>query len=106
MFIIMVLSTILYLSSSLSGVDKGIRFFASLNFKFYVALMLFVFIFGHSAAYIMNTATSAIGYWIQKFPLWMMDTGSIGGERLVKWWTIYTWAFWIAYAPVTSVFLA
>ena len=106
MFIIMVFSTILYLSSSLSGVDKGIRFFASLNFKFYVALMIFVVIFGRSAAYIMNTATSSIGYWMQKFPLWMMDTGSIGGERLVKWWTIYTWAFWIAYAPVTSVFLA
>lgn len=106
LFVIMIFSTILYLSSSLSGVDKGIRFFASLNFKFYVGLMVFVLIFGHSVAYILNTATSAIGYWIQNFPLWMMDTGSIGGERLVKWWTIYTWAFWIAYAPVTSVFLA
>lgn len=106
MFIIMVLSTILYLCSSLSGVDKGIRFFASLNFKFYILLLSFVFIFGGAATYILNTATSSVGYWMKNISFWLFDTGSIGGERLLKWWTIYTWAFWIAYAPVTSVFLA
>lgn len=106
MFVIMLCSTVLYLCSSLSGVDKGIKFFASLNFKFYVFLMAFVFILGGSAAYILNTTTSSVGYWIEHLPLWLMDTGNMGGERLVKWWTVYTWAFWIAYAPVTSVFLA
>lgn len=106
MFAVMTLSTILYLCSSLSGVDKGIKFFASLNFKFYVLLMLIVFFLGGSIAFILNTTTSSIGYWLENLPFWLFDTGSIGGEALVKWWTIYTWAFWIAYAPVTSVFLA
>lgn len=106
MFLVMTFASILYLSSSISGVDNGIRFFASLNFKFYIGLLVFVFCLGKSIAFTLNTTTSSIGYWLQNLPLWLFDTGSIGGERLVKWWTVYTWAFWIAYAPVTSVFLA
>lgn len=106
MFCIMLASTILYLCSSLSGVDKGIRFFANLNFKFYMFLMAIVIVLGGSLPFILNTSVSSIGYWLNNLPFWLSDTGSVGGESLVKWWTIYTWAFWIACAPVTSVFLA
>lgn len=106
MLVVMGITTILYLLSSLSGVDKGIKFFANLNFKFYMVLMAIVLLLGGSAAYIFNTSTSAIGYWLQNLPLWSFDTGTAGGSALLQWWTIYNWTFWMAFAPVTGVFLA
>ena len=38
--------------------------------------------------------------------MWSFDTGEVGGPALVKWWTIYNWMFWMAFAPVTGIFLA
>ena len=106
MLIVMAVTTVIYLLSSLSGVDKGIKFFANLNFRFYMLLMAIVIVLGGSAAYILNTSTSAIGYWLQNLPLWSFDTGTMGGSALLQWWTIYNWTFWMAFAPVTGVFLA
>lgn len=106
MFAVMAVTTVMYLLSSLSGVDKGIKFFARLNFKFYMLLLLVVALLGGSLAWILNAGTSSLGYWLQNLPLWTFDTGTAGGENLIKWWTIYNWTFWMAFAPVTGVFLA
>lgn len=106
MFLIMLVTTVLYLLSSLSGVDKGIKFFARLNFRFYMLMLVIVVLLGGSLVFILNTTTSSIGYWLQNLPLWAFDTGTVGGPNLVKWWTIYNWTFWMAFAPVTGVFLA
>lgn len=106
MLLIMVITTVLYLLSSLSGVDKGIKFFARLNFSFYMLLLAVILVLGGSTVFSLNTTTSSIGYWLQNLPEWAFDTGISGGSALVKWWTTYNWAFWMAFAPVTGVFLA
>ena len=106
MLTVMGVTTVLYLLSSLSGVEKGIKFFANLNFRFYMVLTAIVLVLGGSAAFIFNTSTSALGYWLQNLPLWSLDTGTSGGSALLQWWTIYNWTFWMAFAPVTGVFLA
>ena len=71
-----------------------------------MVLTAIVLVLGGSAAFIFNTSTSAIGYWLQNLPLWSLDTGTSGGSALLQWWTIYNWTFWMAFAPVTGVFLA
>ncbi len=103
---IMFITTVIYLISSVSGVDKGIKFFANLNFRFYIFLMVIFVIFGGSIARILSESVTALGYWIQNLPLWTFDTGEVGGPGLIKWWTIYNWMFWMAFAPVTGIFLA
>lgn len=85
MFAVMAVTTVMYLLSSLSGVDKGIKFFARLNFKFYMLLLLVVALLGGSLAWILNAGTSSLGYWLQNLPLWTFDTGTAGGENLIKW---------------------
>ena len=106
MLAVMAVTTVLYLISSISGVDKGIKFFANLNFRFYVFLMAVFLIFGGSIAGILSKSVTSLGYWIENLPMWSFDTGEVGGPALVKWWTIYNWMFWMAFAPVTGIFLA
>ena len=106
MLAVMAVTTVLYLLSTLSGVDRGIRFFSRLNFKFYMLLLAVVLLLGGSAVFTLNMTTSSIGYWLDHLAQWSFDTGIQGGPALVKWWTVYNWAFWMAFAPVTGVFLA
>lgn len=106
MLIIMGVTTIIYLLSSISGVDKGIKFFANLNFRFYVFMMLVFILFGGNLGSMLSKSVSSIGYWIQNLPVWSFDTGELGGPALIEFWTIYNWAFWMAFAPVTGIFLA
>lgn len=106
MLIVAIVTTVLYLLSTISGVDRGIRFFSRLNFRFYMILLAVVVVLGGSSVFILNTTTSSIGYWLQHLPEWSLDTGIQGGPALVKWWTVYNWAFWMAFAPMTGVFLA
>lgn len=106
MLAVMAVTTALYLLSTLSGVDRGIRFFSRLNFKFYMLLLAIVLLLGGSAVFTLNLTTASVGYWLQNLAGWTFDTGIQGGPALVKWWTVYNWAFWMAFAPVTGVFLA
>ncbi len=106
MFFIMVLTTVLYLCSSLSGVERGIRFFSRLNFWFYMFLLAVILLLSGSVIFSLDTVTSSIGYWLQHLPSWAFDTGIEGGAALIQEWTVYNWAFWMAFAPVTGVFLA
>lgn len=106
MLIVITITTLLYLLSTLSGVDRGIRFFSKLNFRFYMFLLAVVVLLGGSAVFTLNITTTSIGYWMKNLAEWTFDTGVQGGPALVKWWTVYNWAFWMAFAPVTGVFLA
>lgn len=90
--------------SSYIGIDKGMKRLADLNAYFYYGLLILLIITG-PLLYILNNSTTAIGYWLQNFWTWSFDAGDIGGKALVHSWTLFDWAVWIAYAPVTGIFL-
>ena len=91
--------------SSYVGLDKGLKKLANINAYFYYSLLILLLVTG-STTFIFKISTSSLGLWFKEFFLWSLDSGSIGGDALVKSWTMYDWAVWIAYAPVTGIFLA
>ena len=105
LLVVTIAFTVLFLFSAIRGVDKGIQLFANINTCVFLVLLVILFFMGPTR-HILTQGISAFGYWIQHLPLWSMDTGVYGGEALVKWWTIMNWAFYIAFAPVTGIFLA
>lgn len=105
LIIITMLFAFVFIFSSIRGIKKGVRVFANINTYIFYLLLFILFICGPTL-FILNHTTTAFGYWLQNLPLWTFDTGILGGETLVKWWTIMTWNFWIVYAPVTGIFLA
>lgn len=99
------LTTALFTVASYVGLDKGIKRLADLNSKIFFVILFFLIVMGPTL-YIARTTTASIGYWMQNFWEWAFDPGDIGGDALVKWWTLYDWAIWIAYAPLMGLFLA
>jgi len=91
--------------SAMSGVNKGIKWLSNINMGLSFFLLLFFIFFGSLAF-----AIQAFGYTIwdylialpsMLFTVWH-DDGTAVSKALVKWqgdWTIFYWAWWIAFAP-------
>ncbi|MDO5689606.1 MAG: BCCT family transporter, partial [Tissierellia bacterium] len=105
MFVIVgAITIILYTSSAYIGLDKGLKRLADLNAWFYYALLLLLIIIGPKLFMVRN-ATAALAEWGDNFFLWALDPIDIGGAALTRSWTLFDWAVWIAYAPVTGIFM-
>lgn len=92
--------------SALTGVEKGIRRLSELNVLLCVALMVFVLITG-AISYLFDGIVTNIGDSISSFPSLALDTFAY--DRPDAWlngWTLFFWAWWIAWAPFVGLFLA
>lgn len=92
--------------SVLTGVEKGIRRLSELNVILCIALMLFV-LFAGQTRYLLDGIILNIGDSISRFPGMALDTFAY--DRPDAWlngWTLFFWAWWIAWAPFVGLFLA
>lgn len=105
MIIIGVVLIAMFSFSSYIGMDKGLKVVGSMNAWFYYALLAILLI-GGPTLFILRNGTAGLAEWADNFFLWGLDPIDIGGAPLTRSWTLFDWACWIAYAPVTGIFLA
>ena len=91
--------------SSYVGLDKGLKVIGNLNAWFYYAILALLLVTGPTL-FILRIGTAGLADWMHNFWLWGLDPIDIGGEALTRSWTLFDWAFWVGYAPVTGIFLA
>ncbi|WDP89563.1 MAG: BCCT family transporter [Desulfobacter sp.] len=95
---------VFYIAAACTGLHKGIKLISSLNVYIYIALLVWVFLFGPTL-YILNNTNSALGDYLSSFLRQSMyleptlQTGWVGG------WTIFYWSWWLAFAPMVGLFL-
>ena len=92
--------------SAVSGVDKGVKRLSEINVIIALGLLLFVLIAG-STTYLMNALVQNIGDFASRFPSMALDTFAY--QDTGDWkatWTLFFWAWWIAWAPFVGLFLA
>ncbi|WP_084315604.1 BCCT family transporter [Thalassobacillus devorans] len=97
--------TATYVISSYTGLQKGIRFLADQNTKIFLFLLVFVFVFGPTV-FILNLGTQSTGYFLTNLPQRFLWMSAMEGSDWPRWWPIFNWAIWLAYAPITGMFLA
>ena len=91
--------------STYVGLDKGLKIVGNLNAWFYYGLIVLLFVAGPTL-FILRIGTAGLATWMHNFWLWGLDPIDIGGAPLTRSWTLFDWAFWVGYAPVTGIFLA
>ena len=91
--------------SSYVGLDKGLRILGNINAWFYYALIV-LFLIAGPTLFIFRNSTAGLAVWLDSFFLWGLDPIDIYGPALTRSWTLFDWSNWIAYAPVTAIFLA
>ena len=108
--VIMVASTL----SALSGVGKGIKWLSNLNMGLSIALLTFFLLFG---ATFFGLKALVVGIWDylialpdMSFRIWSGDGNPDSvATKLEGWqggWSVFYWAWWIAFAPFVGLFLA
>lgn len=102
--IIAVVIVVSFTASSAIGMDKGLKWLADQNVKLYAIVLLFILICGPTA-YIFKIGTQGMGEFLTTFFAKSTYLGVDSGEDWSRWWSIFYWAVWIAYAPVVGVFL-
>ncbi|WP_285803881.1 BCCT family transporter [Alkalicoccobacillus plakortidis] len=104
--IVIVIVTILFSVSALTGIDKGIRYLSNLNVYLAIALMLFV-LFAGSTAYMMGVFTQGIGNYLQNFINMSFSLDIYDSENTwIQDWTLFYWAWWISWSPFVGSFIA
>ena len=104
--ILVIIISALALLSALSGVEKGIKNISTLNIYMTVALLLFVFLQSDMLAIFEQFFTAFYRYLIDFVPMSIAAGNYDPGEQFLTDWTYYYWAFWLAWAPFTGIFIA
>jgi choline/glycine/proline betaine transport protein len=92
--------------SAVSGIDRGIKRLSQLNVLLAIGLAGFLLVTGDTA-FLLNALVLNLGDYVSTFPQLTMQTFAF--ERPVEWlsgWTLFFWAWWIAWASFVGLFLA
>lgn len=95
---------IAFVLSAASGVMNGIRILSTINSRIYMILGVFILIFGPTS-YILSLTTEGFGAYITDFAKQSLFISAADGDKWSIWWPIFYWCNWMAWMPVTSVFL-
>lgn len=99
---IIVVVTLAATASVLSGLHAGVRRLSEVNMLLAAALLLFVVAAGPTAHFVAALGETSVAY------LGSLLTRSIP-LRLTEWhtdWTLFYWAWWIAWSPFVGTFIA
>lgn len=106
LLIILVLS-VGFIISAVSGVSKGIRLLSNTNIMLTFLAIFFVFVTGPTL-FLVNLLPSSILTYLDNFLDMSSRSLSWGPETLdfQAAWTVFYWAWWIAWAPFVGMFIA
>ncbi len=104
-FFIIFVIFIAYMLSSSSGLDKGIRYLSNINLGLAIVLMAFVFCVGPTV-FILETFVLGIGDYLTNFVHYSLRLEPYQKGTWVRDWTIFYWAWAIAWSPFVGAFVA
>jgi glycine betaine transporter len=93
-----------FIISAVSGLMKGIRILSDINARIFVVLALFALIFGPTWAIVEHAFHGLISYF-STLPEMSLVSILHPEDPWPKSWTSFNWANWLAWAPITALFL-
>ena len=103
--ILIAIITCLGTASAASGVGKGVRILSEMNVWASIGLLVLFLILGPTA-FMLGIMISGAGDYIWNFiPMgfWINSDPEVQWQG---WWTIFYWAWWIAWCPFVGLFIA
>ncbi|MBR7743847.1 choline BCCT transporter BetT [Phycicoccus sp. BSK3Z-2] len=101
-----VLAVVMAAVSATTGVDKGIRLLSQLNVVLALGLAAWVLVTGNTAM-LLNATVANVGDFVRTFPAKTMETFPFtDNAEWMSYWTLFFWAWWVAWASFVGLFLA
>ncbi len=102
--VIIVVLTIAFIASAVSGVSKGIQALSNINMVLAGVLAVVVFV-GGPTILILDLLPTMIGDYFANLSEMAARTAATGGDATATWlsgWTIFYWAWWISWTPSSA----
>lgn len=99
-------AVIITIISVTAGVNKGIRVLSEINIYVSIGLLLFILFMGNTE-FLLGALIQNFGDYLSQFP--KLSLSSFPFEQPKEWmnsWTLFFWAWWIAWSPFVGLFLA
>ncbi len=97
--------TVLFVTSSVSGVARGVKLLSVGNLIAAAALAGVVFVLGPTV-HIIDTFTNSLGGYASEFVRMSLRLTPFRDSSWVGSWTIFYWAWWLAWSPFVGLFIA
>jgi len=95
-----------YMTSTLTGVEKGMKLLSNINMVLAISIMLFIMLVGPTA-FIFESAVDTLGAYISQIVT--LSFRLFPYEGLTEWsasWTLTYLIWWLAWGPFVGVFIA
>ncbi|WP_242772399.1 glycine betaine uptake BCCT transporter [Brevibacillus parabrevis] len=102
---IIVVITVLFLVSATTGLDKGIKYLSNTNLILALTLLFLTLVLGPTS-FLFDTFTSTLGSYLNNLVSMSLRLTPFTQGTWVANWTLFYWAWWIAWAPFVGMFIA
>lgn len=102
---IIVVITAAAIASTLTGIDRGIKYLSRTAMILGLFLMGVVFLIGPTL-FILDGFTIGTGDFMANFLEMSFFVDSIAENPWPGWWTIFYWAWWLSWSPFVGTFIA
>lgn len=109
--VVLVLCTVIFGASAYAGLKKGIQTLSNINLWLALLLLAFVFVAGPTV-FMANTGIDSLGRVLTNLvhmATWIEPFGgfeNFDDTQFPQTWTIFYWAWWLAFAPSVGLFIA
>lgn len=103
--IVIAVATVLFIISINSGLEKGIQYLSNAAMILSFAIMLMILIVGPTMT-IIKVLFNTTGLYLSDFIHMSLRLRPFGEGEWIASWTLFYWAWWIAWAPFVGMFIA
>ena len=93
-----------FIISAVTGLQKGIKWLSTINIFAFILIAFYVFMMGYPKE-ILDLASVGISDYFVNFVPRSVNIGSGIDTTWLNSWSIFYWANWFAWAPISSLFL-
>ncbi len=94
----------LFVFSVWLGLKRGIKRLSDINMALALGLLLFILVVGPTV-FLLKTSLNGLGVMAQNFVRMNFWTDPFTNSGFVESWTVFYWAWWIAFAPYVGLFI-
>jgi glycine betaine transporter len=103
--IVIAIATILFIISLSTGLKRGIQYLSNTAMILSFLIMFLVLVLGPTSS-IFKVFFNTMGGYASNFVDMSLNLGPFGDSKWIGSWTLFYWAWWIAWAPFVGMFIA